>query len=41
MRQSFHFQKIPGGLNINILCENLYKSSFYKKEQTQKYKFEI
>ena len=41
MRQSFHFQKIPGGPNINIFCENWHEASFYIKEQTQKYKFEI
>ena len=30
--QSFHFQKIPGGLNISIfLCENQHKASFYIK----------
>ena len=40
-RQSFHFQKMPGGLNINIFCENWYKASSYNKEQTQKYEFEI
>ena len=40
-RQSFHFQKIPGGLNINIFFENWYKASFYNKVQKQKYKFEI
>ena len=34
MRQSFHFQKIPGGLNINIFCENWHEASFYIKEQT-------
>ena len=39
--QSFHFQKIPRGLNINIFCENLHEASFYIKEQTQKNKFEI
>ena len=40
-RQSFHFQKTPGGLNINIFCENWYEASLYNKEQSQKYKFEI
>ena len=40
-RQSFHFKKIPGGPNINILDENLHAASFYIKEQTRKYKFEI
>ena len=39
-RQSFHFRKIPGGLNINIFCENWYKAFSYNKEQTQKYEFE-
>ena len=34
--QSFHFQKIPGGQNINIFCENWHETSFYIKEQTQK-----
>ena len=29
---NFHFQKIPGGLNINAVHE----ASFYIKEQTQK-----
>ena len=33
--QSFHFQKIPGGLNINIFCENWHKASFYIKAQVQ------
>ena len=28
-RHSFHFQKIPGGLNINIFWENWHKASFY------------
>ena len=32
-RQSFHFQKIPQGLNINIFCENLHEASFYIKKQ--------
>ena len=36
-----HSQKIPGCLNINIFCENRHEASFYKKEQTQKNKFEI
>ena len=40
-RQSFYFQKIPGGLNINIFCENRHEASIYIKEQTQKNKFEI
>ena len=40
-RQSFHFQKIPGGQNINIFCENRPEAFFYIKEQTQKNKFEI
>ena len=40
--QSFNFQKIPGGPNFHIfLCENWHLASFYNKEQTQKYKFEI
>ena len=39
--QSYYFQKIPGGPNINIFCENWHGASFYIKEQTQKYKFEI
>ena len=34
-RQSFHFQKIPQGLNINIFCENLHEASFYIKQQVQ------
>ena len=38
-RSKFSFQKIPGGLNINILCENWYEASFYNKEQAQKYEF--
>ena len=33
-RQSFHFQKILGGQNINIFCENGPEASFYTKEQT-------
>ena len=41
VRQSFHFQKIPWGLNINIFCENRHEAFFYIKKQTQKYKFEI
>ena len=40
-RQSFHFQKIPGHPNINIFFENWQEASFYIKEQTQKYNFEI
>ena len=39
--QSFNFQKIPGGPNINIFDENWHAASFYIKEQTQIYKFEI
>ena len=41
--QSFHFQKIPGGLNFNIFCENRHEASFYIKELTQekKSKFEF
>ena len=39
--QSFHFQKVPGGPNINIFCENWQGASFYIKGQTQKCKFEI
>ena len=37
----FSFSKIPGGPNIYIFCENWHEASFYNKEQTQKYKFEI
>ena len=33
--QSFHFQKIPGGPNMNIFDENWHEASFYIKEQTQ------
>ena len=40
-RQSFHFRKIPGGLNINIFFEDWYEASSYNKKQTQKYEFEI
>ena len=40
-RQSFHFWKIPGGLNINIFCENWYEASSYNKKQTQKYEFKF
>ena len=40
-RQSFHFQKIPGGPNIYNFCENWHEASFYIKEQMQKYKFEV
>ena len=40
-RQSFQFQKNPGGLNINIFCENPHEASFNIIEQTQKNKFEI
>ena len=39
-RQSFNFQKIQGGQNIHIFCENWHGASFYINEQTQKYKFE-
>ena len=39
--QSFHFQKIPGDLNINMFCENWHEASFYIKGQTQKISFEI
>ena len=39
--QSFHFQKNSRGPNINIFDENLREASFYSKEQTQKFKFEI
>ena len=39
--QSYYFQKIPGGPNINIFCENWHGASFYIKEHMQKYKFEI
>ena len=39
--QSLHFQKITGGPNIIIFCENWHEASFYIKEQLQKYKFEI
>ena len=31
--QSLHFQKIPGGLDINIFGENWHEASFYIKEQ--------
>ena len=40
--QSFHFQKFPGGPNINIFLtvtffyENWHGASFYIKKQTQK-----
>ena len=34
-RQSFHFEKFPARLNINIFCENRHEPSFYIKEQTQ------
>ena len=38
-RQSFHFQKSPGGgLNINIFCTNWHGASFYIKEQANKKK---
>ena len=38
--QSFHFKKIPGGLNIFFFFfENRHEASFYIKEQTQKKKF--
>ena len=40
-RQSFHFQKILGGPNINVFCEKWHESSFYIEEQTQKNKLEI
>ena len=39
--QSFHFQKIPGDLKINIFCENWHEASFYIKGQSQKISFEI
>ena len=39
--QSFHFPKIPGGLNIKFFCENRHEASFYIKEQMQENKFEI
>ena len=39
-RQIFHFQKIPGGLNINFFFENWYKASFSHNVQTQKNKFQ-
>ena len=39
--QSFHFQQIPGGLNINIFYEIRLDAFFYIKEQTQKNKFKI
>ena len=41
MQQGFHFQKIPGGLNIITYCENQHVASFYIKKQIQKNKFEI
>ena len=40
-RQSFHFQKIPEGPNINHFLWKLAWSFFYFKEQMKKYKFEI
>ena len=40
-RQSFHFLKIQGSLNINIFDENRHEASLYIKERTQKNKFEI
>ena len=41
--KKFSFSKIPGGLNINIFCENWYAASFYNKEQVHKLflKFEL
>ena len=40
-RQSYHFQKIPRGPNINLFFENWHEAFFYIKEQKQKYKFKI
>ena len=37
----FIFKKNSRGPNINIFDENLREASFYSKEQTQKFKFEI
>ena len=37
----FHFQKIPGAHILIFFDENWHGASFYIKEQTQKYKFEI
>ena len=39
--QSFHFQKIPGGLNFNIFGENCHAASFYIKEQVQAKKLNL
>ena len=40
--QSLHFEKIPGGPNIDIiLCENWHAAFIYIREQTQKNKFDI
>ena len=42
VNSSFLFQKILGGLIINIFCENWQAASFYIKEQTgKKIKFEF
>ena len=35
-RQSFDFQKTPGGLNSNIFCENGHEASFYIKNKRRK-----
>ena len=42
-RQSFHFQKIPGGLNINIFFfKNQHEASFYmNKCRNTNLKFEL
>ena len=41
-RQSFHFQKIPGGPNINIFDENWNGASFYKnKRRNTNLKFDL
>ena len=37
----FHFQKIPGAHILIFFDENWHGASFYIKEQTQKYKYEI
>ena len=41
LRQSFHFQKIPGAQILIFICENWHEASFNVKEQTQKNKLEI
>ena len=41
LHQSFHFQKFQGAQILIFLCKNWHGASFYIKEQTKKYKFEI